>query len=113
MHKGDDASTHVERVQMQTSVDPVRDLSHTISSNNTNTVTEKPAHKPPVQPRRRSWAWVVWLLILGAAGFFGYRYWHAAQQKAAAAATQQAYRAAHLVTHVLAFSVVARYAIDA
>jgi multidrug efflux system membrane fusion protein len=45
---------------------------------------------------------VVWLLILGAAGFFGYRYWHAAQQKAAAAATQQAYRAAHRAVPVVA-----------
>jgi multidrug efflux system membrane fusion protein len=45
---------------------------------------------------------VVWLLILGAAGFFGYRYWHAAQQKAAAAAAQQAYRAAHRAVPVVA-----------
>ena len=69
-------------------VDPSRDLSHTIVANGTNNPASQP--EPPAEapkPRHRSRAWV-WLLILGALGFFGYRYWEGKQQKAKAAQGQ-------------------------
>jgi multidrug efflux system membrane fusion protein len=102
MSKPDDAYSHVERAQMP-SADPIRDGSHTISSNGTNTVVTEPippAKPPATPPRQRSFAWL-WLLILGGAAFFGYRYWHAAQQKQQAAAAAQASRAAHRAVPVV------------
>jgi multidrug efflux system membrane fusion protein len=76
------------------SVDPARDLSHTISANGTATAAlpAKPEPESP-KPKRRSYAWI-WLLILGGVAFGGYRYWREAKQKQQAAAAAQAARAA-------------------
>jgi multidrug efflux system membrane fusion protein len=87
-------------------VDPVRDLSQTISANGTNTVPQTPPAPPappasPPKPRRKSHAWV-WLLILAGLGYAGYRYWSAQAAKAKAAAAAQASRAAHRAVPVVA-----------
>ena len=85
------------------SVDPVRDLSQTISTNGTNNPVQKPPAPPvnPPKPRRRGLGWL-WLLILAALAFGGFRYWKGQQAKAQAAAAAQANRAAHRAVPVVA-----------
>jgi membrane fusion protein, multidrug efflux system len=80
-------------------LDPARDLSHTISTNGTNTPPELPPDAPkPRRKRRLGW---IWLLVLGILGFAGYRYWETGQKKEQAAAAQ-ASRAAHRAVPVVA-----------
>ena len=55
-----------------------------------STLTEPPVRRPPVRRRKRSFAWL-WLLVLAAAGYGGYRYYETGQQaKKAAAAKAEA-----------------------
>ena len=89
---------------MQT-VDPIRDLPHTISTNGTNTVAEpQPNQETPPPRRRRSFAWL-WLLLLAAAAYGAFHYWQAAQQKKQEAAAAQAKRAANRAVPVIAVPV--------
>ena len=53
------------------------------------------APTPPrtsAKPRRKSFAWVIWLLVLGAAAYGGYRYWQASKKKQQAASASLAAR---------------------
>jgi membrane fusion protein, multidrug efflux system len=53
-----------------------------------------PQRPPAAPPKRRSYAWL-WLLLLAAAGFIGFRSYQGVQQKNAAAAAAQEKRAAN------------------
>jgi multidrug efflux system membrane fusion protein len=81
-------------------INPARDLSHTISTNGTNTPPQPPPEEPkPGRKRRLGWLWL--LLLLGILGFAGYRYWETRQKNEQAAAAQ-ANRAAHRAVPVVA-----------
>src|SRR5690349_20825512 len=83
-------------------VDPVRDLSHTISVNGTNNPAPAPPKaEEPSKPRRKYGGWLL-LFLLGVLGFAGFRYWQEKQAKAQAAAAAQANRAAHRAVPVVA-----------
>jgi multidrug efflux system membrane fusion protein len=84
------------------SVNPVRDLSHTISTNVTNTPAQAPppAGNPP-KPRRKGLGWL-WLLLLAGCAYAGFHYWQASQKKTAAAAAAQESKAAHRAVPVVA-----------
>jgi multidrug efflux system membrane fusion protein len=57
---------------------------------------------PPPAPARSRFRGLLWLVILGGLGFFGYRYYQTRQQKAAAAAHAEAERAARRAVTIAA-----------
>src|ERR1017187_7756228 len=59
---------------------------------------------PPALPKRHRWTGILWLLLLAAAGYMGYRYYHASQQKKAAADAAQAATLAHRAVSIAATS---------
>ncbi|HEV3198380.1 MAG TPA: MdtA/MuxA family multidrug efflux RND transporter periplasmic adaptor subunit [Bryobacteraceae bacterium] len=57
---------------------------------------------PPASPKRHRWAGILWLLLFAAAGYVGYRYYQASQQKKAAADAAQAATLAHRAVSIAA-----------
>lgn len=54
------------------------------------------------RPRRKSFAWVIWLLVLAGAAYGGYRYWEASKKKQQAATASQAARSGPRAVPVVA-----------
>src|SRR5690242_8711143 len=102
MAKPADVSIDERSSPMPSSVDPVRDLSHTISNNGTNNIAPAPPpdQKPP-KPHRKGLGWL-WLILLAGCAYGGFRYWQETQKKAAAAAAAQEQKAAHRSVPVVA-----------
>ena len=81
-----------EKASQVPTADPIRDLSHTISSNGTNTVLKTPPPEKPASPRRRRSYTGVWLLLLAGLAFWAFQSWQASKRQKATVAAAQAKR---------------------